>query len=160
MTRPFRIAIRALTAALIAALGLFGGTAYAYMSSSGSGSGSGHATIATLKSVIITASATPTNTLLPGGKADLALTVTNPNGFPVTVTALTAGSESITVTGAVGCTATDATVGVTPKIGLAMTLTPGSNAVNVTTGATMGTSSASACQHATFHIPVTLTVRK
>lgn len=158
VTRPFRRAIRLLTAALIAALCLLGGTAYASLASTGSGPG--NATTATLKSVTIEASATPTSTLLPGGKADLALTVTNPNTFPVTITALSAGIGPVTVIGAVGCTATVATVSVTPKVGLSATLAPGSNAVDVTTGAVMGTSSASACQHATFHIPVDVTVRK
>ena len=158
VTRPFRSAIRVLTAALVAALGLFVGTAYASFTSSGSGSG--NATTGNLQSVAIEASATPTSTLLPGGKADLALTVANPNGFPVTITAVSAGTGPVTVTGAVGCSATDADVSVTAKAGLSTTLTPGTNTVDIATGAAMGTGSASACQHATFHIPVTLTVQK
>ena len=156
--RPFGMAIRVLTAALVAALGLFVGTAYASFTSSGSGSGD--ATTGTLQSVTIEASATPTSTLLPGGKADLALTVANPNSFPVTMTAVSPGSGPVTVTGAVGCSATDADVSVTAKVGLRTTLTPGTSTVDIATGAVMGAGSASACQHATFHIPITLTVQK
>lgn len=158
VARPFRTAIRILTAALIVALGLFVGTAYASLVSSGSGSGD--AQTGAVQAVTIQASATPTSTLLPGGRADLALTVVNPNAFPVVITALSAGNGPVTVTGTVGCTATDATVSVTPKNALQTALAPGSNTVNITTGAAMGTGSASACQHATFYLPVDLTVQQ
>lgn len=158
IARPFHRAIWVLSAALVGALGLFGGTAYAYLSASGSGSGT--ATAGTLQPVAITATAAPTGTLLPGGSADLALKITNPNPFTVTLTGLSAGVGVVAVTGTAGCTAANATVSVTAKTGLAIPLAPGVNTVHIVTGAAMGTHSASACQHATFSIPVKLTVRQ
>lgn len=158
IARPFRRAIWVLSAALVGALGLFGGTAYAYFSASGSGSGT--ATAGTLQPVTITATATSTGTLLPGGTADLALNITNPNPFPVTLTGLSAGIGVVAVTGTAACTAANATVSVASKTGLAIPLAPGVNTVHVATGAAMGTHSASACQHATFSIPVKLTVKQ
>lgn len=157
IARPFRRAIWLLSAALVGTLGLFGGTAYAYFS--GSGSGSGTATVGSLRPVTATG-ASPTSTLLPGGAADLALEVTNANPFPVTLTAISEGAGTVQVTGTSGCTAANATVSVVAKTGLAITLTPGPNTVHIPTGASMGTTSASACQHATFLLPVKLTVRK
>lgn len=155
--RARRIALWVLGAALIGALGVFGGTAYAYYTASGSGTAQGAVT--SVKSVIVT-TATPASTLLPGGTADLALSVTNPNPFPVTLTGLSASIGTVTVTGTAACTSADATVAVVAQTGLDVLLTPGPNTVDIATAATMGPSSASACQHASFAIPVKLTVKQ
>ena len=57
-----------------------------------------------------------------------------------------------------GCTTSGvslATIG-----SLAITLTPGSNTVHISNGATMSTASVSGCQGATFAIDVTITVHQ
>lgn len=153
-TRPFRVAITVLSVALVAMLGVFGGTAYAYFTASGSGSG--NANVTRLKAVIIT-SGTPATTLLPGHPADLYLVVTDPNGA-LTITGISQAGL-LTVTGKTGCTATNATVTVPTETGLSIPLNPGTNTITIANGAKMGTGSNTGCQNETFYIPVKLTVK-
>lgn len=70
-----------------AALGLVGGAAFAYWTVSGSGSG--QAQSASVTNLTISASTNAaTNLLYPGANGDAVLSISNPNSFPVTITAL------------------------------------------------------------------------
>lgn len=159
IARPFHRAIWVLSAALVATLSLFGGTAYAYFS--GAGSGSGAARVGTLEPITVTATAMASSTLLPGRKADLALHVYNPNGFSVTITAVAPDTGVTGITGGTGCTAANAAVSVVATTGLSFVLGAAvTTTVHVPTGVAMATDSYTGCQGATFHLPVTLTVKK
>jgi hypothetical protein len=86
-------------AAATTAVGIGTGAAYAAWSTSGTGSGAGAATVA--DSLIVTP-VTPTGagaSLYPGGPAGpVFVTIQNPNPYAVTVTGLTWGSATSTVT--------------------------------------------------------------
>lgn len=163
--RPFRIAIRALTVALIAALGLFGGTAYAYFAGSGTGSGQtnvGKMSTVTLVAVVTT---TPNSSLSPGHSGDVLLKVKNPNPHSVTLVKVTwtggpisadAGHPSCTTTG-VTFTNWAGVISIPPDT--ATNGYPGGYPVHLTGHATMDNSSSNGCQGATFFIPVTITAK-
>jgi hypothetical protein len=85
-TRRARLATGAASVVLTAAL-----AAYATNWLVGLSAGSdGQAQSATISNLTITASATPSpgNTLYPGGSGDVVVTISNPNSFPVTITAV------------------------------------------------------------------------
>lgn len=154
--RRVRLTVAATVAAV--ALGGFAGSAYAYFTSTGSGSG--HASVGTLKAVVVeAATGTPTSKLVPGGTADLTLTLTNPNPFTVTITGIAEFGTSVSVVGTSSCTSTNAGVSVPTETGLTTTLAHGSHVVTIATGASMSATSSSACQNASFHVPVTVTVK-
>ena len=75
-----RTAAVALVATLVGA-----GAAFAYFSTAGSGDGAASVTTAAPLTI---ASATPTGDLYPGGTTDVALSLANPNDFPLHVDAL------------------------------------------------------------------------
>ena len=75
-----RTAAVALVAALVGA-----GAAFAYFSTAGSGDGAASVTTAAPLTI---APATPTGDLYPGGTGDVALSLANPNDFPLHVDAL------------------------------------------------------------------------
>jgi hypothetical protein len=163
--RPFRIAIRALTVALIAALGLFGGTAYAYFA--GSGAGSGHAGVGKMSTVTLVAvvSTGPNSNLSPGHSGDVLLKVKNPNPRSVTLVKVTwtggavtadAGHPSCTTT---GVTFTNWTGVISIPRDTATNGYPEGYPVHLTGHATMSDSSSNGCQGATFYIPVIITVK-
>lgn len=137
------------------------GTGFAYWEASGSGSGTAAAgSAAPLTTVATTASAT--SLLYPGGPAaDVRLTVSNPNSYPVTVTAVTANG-AVTATGGIGTCVTTGVTLATPAAGLPFTVpekvggTNGSIAVTLTAGAQMSNTSENGCQGATFSLPVAL----
>lgn len=139
---------------------LSGGAAYAYFTAVGTGSGAASAT--TLQTVTVAALVggdAPTSSLVPGGPAaDVVLRVQNPNAFSVTAVAV-AATGAITADGAhPGCTTTG--VSFTPPGSLAVTIPAGTSLLHVVGAATMSTASVSACQGATFSIPVSLTVHR
>src|SRR4051812_43971271 len=80
---------RAVVAAgVVAALATGGTAAYAYWSASGNGAGTIQAiTAATLT---VTAAVTPVADLYPGKTSDLTFRISNTNGYPVSLTKLTA----------------------------------------------------------------------
>ncbi len=80
--RPGRVLVTLLL--VVAALGVAGAAA-AFWTGSGGGLGSG--TTATTQPVVLTP-ATPTAGLYPGERADVALTVANPNAASVVITSL------------------------------------------------------------------------
>lgn len=133
-------------------IGLGAGTAYAYFTSNGSGSGS--ASTGTTQNVTITTNVTPAGLLQPNGTGDLVITVTNPNNYPVQITALTLG----TVT---GCTTPDVSL-VTPSTSyLPVTIPKNASSLRlVISGAlTMGVGASNDCQNASLTVPLTATVQ-
>jgi hypothetical protein len=147
--------------ALVVALG--GGIAYASWSTSGSGSGS--AATGNMQTVTVAAFVggdAPSATLIPGGGADVILRVNNPNTYPVQVHSVT-GNGPITADDAhAGCTTTGVTF-TAPASPLSPTVTVPANTtllVHLPGAASMSTASQWSCQGASFHIPVTLAVRK
>jgi hypothetical protein len=133
--------------------------AHAYFRSSGSGSGAAATgTLQPATLVALVTSDTPTSTLVPGGSADLILKVNNPNSFNVTLEGIAPKTGGTVTPSLPGCTTSGvslATIGT-----LAITLTPGSNTVHISNGATMSSASVSGCQGSTFAIDVTITVQK
>jgi hypothetical protein len=151
-----------LVAALVLALGLSAGTAYAYMSASGSGTGT--ASTGTVTVTVEHATATPSTFLFPGTKAPLYLTVHNPQSFALKLTGVSQeASTNLTVTPSGTCTSANAGVTIPSVLASGLTIPiaagPGTESVVVPTGATMSTSSNTACQGASFHIPVTVQVK-
>jgi hypothetical protein len=99
--------------------------------------------------------ATPTTLLYPGTTGDAALTVTNPNGFAVTVQSVTANG-SITTT-ATGCSPSSVTfteqggAWIVPK---RQGTTNGTLDILLAGAVALAADAADACQDATFTIPV------
>lgn len=170
---PLRLA-PVLVAAVTLAVGVLGGTAYAYFSATASGTGS--VGVGRLQGVSVEpATATVTSSLFPGKTGTLVLELTNPNAFAVTVVGVAQhGPVTVTTTtgGGPGCTSDTGTwpsitkgtsgVSVTPGLtsGLDLRLAGASvTTVTVVGGATMATSSNTTCQGASFHIPVIVAVR-
>jgi hypothetical protein len=137
------------------------GTAVAYFTSSGAGVGD-VAVSQIAPAVVQPATGTPpaTKELSPGHSADLRLTLTNPNGYQVTVTGVTEDGTITVVGGGSGCTASSAGVSVSASVasGLDISLAHGVQTVTVPTGASMASTSNTTCQNASFHIPVDVTV--
>ncbi len=96
---------------------------------------------------------------MPGCTADLILRVKNPNTRPVTVYSVAANGAVTADAAHVGCTTTGVSlVAPTPPIGIAVAA-GATQLVQLPNAARMTTASLSACQGATFTVPVTLTVR-
>jgi hypothetical protein len=146
-------------AVALAALAIAGG-AFAYWSTVGSGSGS--ASSADAQAVTISVGS-PTSQLSPSGSADVALKISNPNGFQVSVPSLaldtSQGTNGIDVDGAhAGC---DVSVlsftpqsnsgdgwKVPPRVGTA----DGSIDLDLARAVSMSGAAANACQGATFTV--------
>lgn len=152
--------VAGLAVSAVALLTIGGGSAYAYFTG-GPGSGSGSGSSGTLQTVTIQALAggdAPTSTLVPSGSADVILRVNNPNARPVTAYSVV-GNGSITAdSGHPACTTTGVTF-TAPTAPMNLSIPTGQSLVHLPNAAAMSTASQSACQGATFHIPVTLTVR-
>jgi len=147
------VMLLAITALLV---GLGADTAHAYFGSTGSGTGS--ASTGTMQTVTVAATTgSPSTPLLPGGTGDVALQVTNPNSFAVTLVSVT-GSGPITADGGhAGCTTTGVTF--TDQTGLTINIpASGTTQVDLPSAAAMSTASSAGCQGATFSIPVTIAV--
>jgi hypothetical protein len=146
------------------------GGAFAYFTASGSGTGQAQA--ATVTNLSIAAVATPSisHTLYPGSTGDVVLTISNPNVFPVTITAVTlpsattfaAGFTNSNLTGAIaGCSATTSQVAWnfasnTGSHPLTSALTVGASGtltVTMTNDAAMGTTAPAACEGTFFQMP-------
>lgn len=148
----------------ILVIGVGAGTAFAYFASNGSGTG--YAAVTQTKPAVVEPATgatltTTTKELSPGNAADLRLTLTNPNGYPVTVTGVTQDGTVTVVGGGSGCTATSAGVAVSAaaaNLPSPIRLTPGAQTVTVPTGAAMTSTSSTTCQGASFQIPVDVTV--
>lgn len=142
---------------------LLGGVAVAYWR----GPGTGGASATTGTSLALTLSPGSTTTaLLPGGSADVALTVSNPNTFAAKISALQLatgqGSGGYAVDGGhSGCglsvlTYTASSTGWT--VPARSGATNGSLSIDLPAALAMSSSAASACQGATFSIYLTAVV--
>jgi hypothetical protein len=163
-------------ASAVVGMALVGGAAYAVTNwavglSAGS---SGEGQSAAVSNLTITAVASPaaTNLLFPGGNGDVVATITNPNGFPVTITGVNlptnttyaAGyTTSALSTAQTGCSATtsdvlwnysSATSGSAHTLTTALTVAAnGTLTVTFTNDASMTTSAPSACEGTYFSMP-------
>ncbi len=138
-------------------LGIGAGAAWGYFGAQGSGSGAttiGHVTTVTVENATGTASPE----LQPGGTGDLKIKINNPNSFAVTIITIQQSGTDISVSGTSACTSTNAAITVPTQTGLSVYVTAGTSTITITNGVQMGTTSASACQGATFSIPITITV--
>ncbi|MEW1819783.1 hypothetical protein AB0323_03180 [Arthrobacter sp. NPDC080031] len=150
-----------LAGALTLALGA--GTAYAYWATNGSGSGS--AAAGDMQTVTVDALVpgdTPSSTLMPGGTADVVLRVTNPNPYPVQVYSVMGNGPVTADTAHPACTTTGVTFAGSPgPLSPTVSIAANSTALVTLPGAAgMDATSQSACQGSTFHLPVSLAVRK
>jgi len=157
--RPRWLVLAAGTAALVLILA---GAAMAYWSSSGAGSGQA---VAGTAAAVILAPGTVTASLYPGGTADVATKVTNPNPYAVVLSGLSAGAIT---SGATGNSCDTNGNGVTfnapssypssiyrvpAKAG--ETGGPAAFAIDIASGASMAITSDTTCQGKTFTIPLT-----
>jgi hypothetical protein len=139
-------------------LGIGSGAAYAYWTSHGTGSGTASTGIA--RSVTVqAASGTLSSELVPGGTSDLLVQLNNPNTYSVTIVGI-AQNGAPTPVGGAGCTSANSGVSVPTQAGLNITVGTGTQLVHIPNGASMDLSSASGCQGASFHLPVTVTVQR
>ena len=149
------------TACLMAALAALAGlltaaAAYGYFASGGSGTGAGGT--ATMQTVTVATAGTPSTPLFPGGTGDVVFSVTNPNNFTVSLVSVS-GSGTITPdAGHSGCTTTGVSLNV-PSADLPVSI-PANTAqtIDLPGAASMSSASLSACQGATFNIPITIAV--
>lgn len=135
---------------------------------------SGEGQAATITNLSIAAASSPAagNLLYPGGNGDVVLTITNPNPFPVTITAVNLPTSSTYATGytdagltslAAGCDATTSTVawafssavsGTSHALTSALVVAAsGSLTAKFTNDAVMGGSAPAACAGAYFKMP-------
>ena len=144
---------------VVVMLGFGSGAAYAYFSSNGAGSATTTAAGKPLTVHVIPATATPTNTLLPGGSSDISITLNNPNDYAVRIAAVEANGAGPDAGD--GCTASNAGVTVATLSGLSIPVAAGASVeVTIPNAANMSSSSASACQGKQLELPVLLTVQK
>jgi len=122
-----------------------------------SGTGNGAAKATTASSITLAdASAYTSADLYPGATGNLKLRATNPNPFPVRITAVS-GNGTITSDKGAAC---DASTGVTlaNQTGLTLDLAAGATAtLTVPNSVSMGNSSDNSCQGAVFTVPVSVT---
>jgi hypothetical protein len=121
-----------------------------------SGSGTGYAKAASSSDLVLAdASAATGADLFPGAGGDVKVKVTNPNAFPVRITAVT-GTGAITSTGGAACNASTG-VTFTDQTGLSLDLDPGeTDTFTLNDAVSMSNASANACQGAVFSVPVTV----
>ncbi|WP_426997034.1 hypothetical protein [Pseudarthrobacter sp. N5] len=153
------------TAALTAILSLAIGTggAYAYWTSTGAGTGSAaNGTMQTVTVEAFVSGDSPQSTLVPEGTAETILRVTNPNPYTVQVYSVSPNGPATADSTHTGCTTTGVTfTGTAAPTTPAVYVAANSTALITLPGtAAMDSTSQSACQGATFHLPVTLAVRK
>jgi hypothetical protein len=121
------------------------------------GTGNGAAKATTASSITLAdASAYTSADLYPGATGNLKLRATNPNPFPVRITAVS-GNGTITSDKGAAC---DASTGVTlaNQTGLTLDLAAGATAtLTVPNAVSMSNSSDNSCQGAVFTVPVSLT---
>jgi hypothetical protein len=149
---------RRITVASVA-LGVLLAAAVAYAAWTATGSGSGYAKAGTAQALTtVDASASVTNTLVPGGSGDFAITVSNPNAYPVSVTAVTLNGAPVGSGGIGTCTTTGVTISQAAiDATLPFTVPAGGTHTDVVaSGASMDNTSSNGCQGATFTVPVTL----
>jgi hypothetical protein len=148
--RKLIVASVVLLAAIIAV-----GVGLSAWSLGGSGNGAAKATTAS-NITLADATAFTTADLYPGATGNLKLRATNPNPFPVRITAVS-GNGTITSDKGAAC---DASTGVTfsNQTGLTLDLAGGATAtLTVPNAVSMSNASDNSCQGAVFTVPVSLT---
>lgn len=162
MLRGTRVAgtASAATAALCLLAG--GGTAYAYWATTGTGSGSAAAGTMQVSVDALVAGDSNRSSLVPGGTADVILRASNPNAFPVTLYSVAASGAAAADAAHAGCITTGVSFkGPAAPLAPAVTIPAKSSVLVALPGtASMSTQSQSACQGATFKIPVTVEARR
>jgi hypothetical protein len=151
--RRKRTIVVALAVVLLAVVAV--GVGLGAWSLGGTGNGSAKATTAS-NITLADASAFTTADLYPGATGNLKLRATNPNPFPVRITAVS-GNGTITSDKGAAC---DASTGVTltNQSGLTLDLTAGQTAtLTVSNAVSMSNSSDNSCQGAIFTVPVSVT---
>ena len=156
--RRFRqIGARATAATVLTGVVLAAGVAFAAWTATGTGTGYAKAGTAQALTTL-DGSGSVTNTLVPSGTGDFVIKISNPNAYPVSLTAATL-TGSVTATGGIGtCTTTGVTVS---QSAIDATL-PHTIAANgtwtdvVSVGASMDNTSQNGCQGATLTQSVTL----
>jgi hypothetical protein len=174
LSRKAKVAT-AIVGALLAGGGAYAATNWTVGLAGGS---SGEAQSASVSNLTITAVATPSaqNVLYPGGNGDVVLTISNPNAFPVTITAVNlpantsyaAGySNSSLSTAQTGCSSTTSDVSwnyatgtsgsshtlTTPLTVAAYNATGNPLTVTLTNDATMALAAPAACESTYFSMP-------
>jgi hypothetical protein len=163
MTGNGRRGVQAASLAGVLTLAVGAGTAYAYWTTAGAGTGS--AAASTMQTVTVDAFVSGDNAqaaLMPGGTADVILRVNNSNPYAVQVYSVTTNGPATADGAHPGCTTTGVTfAGTGSPVSPATFIAANSTALLTLPGtAAMDTTSPSACQGATFHLPVTMAVRK
>ena len=163
MLRGTRLAGTASAGAVALCLLAGGGTAYASWATTGAGSGA--AAAATLQAVTVDAfiaGDSNRTSLVPGGTADVILRTSNPNAFAVQLYSVAASGPVTADAAHAGCTTTGVSF-TAPAAPLAPAVTIPAHSsllVSLPGAASMSTQSPSACQGATFKIPVTVEARR
>jgi hypothetical protein len=145
---------RAVLAGIVLSL-LASGAAFGYWSTTGSGTGTA---AASTPSPITLTPGTPAGLLYPGGTADLAVTISNPNAYAVRVSQLvrdgTQGTGGYAVDAAhPGCGVSALSYTTQSNGGSGWTVPASGSLTLALTGAlTLATSAANACQGATFQV--------
>ena len=160
-SRARGVKVAVLTGVLSLAIGA--GTAYAFWAADGSGSGSaGAGDMQTVTVDALVPGDDPASTLIPGGTADVVLRVRNPNPYAVQLYSVTNNGQATADNAHPSCTTTGVSFAGSPG-----PLSPGvslaansSTLVTLPGAASMDATSQTTCQGATFHLPVTLAVRK
>jgi hypothetical protein len=122
------------------------------------GSGPGYAKAQTASNLTLSdASASTTADLYPGATGSVKLKVTNPNPFPVRITAVAKQASAISSDKGAAC---DASTGVTfsDQTGLALDVAAGATTtLTLANAISMSNASDNSCQGAVFTIPVNVT---
>ena len=140
------------------------GAGLVYAAWTTSGSGSVYAKAGTAQAIgTLDASASTSGTLYPGATGETVLKVSNPNSFPVRVTAVALNGTNADISADSGHAACTSAVTFSGASGLTIDVpaktggTNGSVQTTLPNTVTMSNSAADACQGATFTIPVSLT---
>lgn len=143
--------------AAVLAAALAGTAAWAYWTAAGAGS-AGSGTMQPVTVAALVAGDQPGSALLPGASADVVLRLHNPNTFAVQLTAVAAAGAVTADAAHPGCSTTGVTFvpPTNPQITVPATTTL---LVDLPAAASMASSAPSACQGATFAVPVTVTAR-
>lgn len=151
LSRPKQLIVGAVTVLALGAVGLV------YAAWTTSGSGSGYAKAGSSQALTtVDVSASTTASLYPSSNGDVELKISNPNGYPVRVTAVTGNGTVTADAGHTGCVTSGVTF--TDQTGQTIDVAAnGTTQVTLTGAAHMSSSSDNGCQGATFTIPVTLT---
>jgi hypothetical protein len=148
-SRKWLLALLVLLAAVTVGIGV------AAWSVGGSGNGSAKATTASAL-ILADASGFTSADLYPGATGNLTLRVTNPNSFPVRITAVS-GNGTITSDKGAACNASTG-VSFANQSGLALDVGAGVTAtLTVSSAVSMSNASDNSCQGAVFTVPVSVT---